>query len=58
MVGDVPQPELLPGGAKKGPLTDVSSWRDLWHVAENVLLQCVSLRGQMGWQATGMSSVI
>ena len=58
MVGDVPHPELLPGGTKKGPSSDVSSYRELWNVANNLVTQCLIHRGQMGWQATGMSSVI
>ena len=58
MVGDVPNPELLPGGAKKGPLSDTSTYRDLWMIADNVITQCLTRRGKVGWQITGMSSVI
>ena len=58
MVGDVPHPELLPGGAKKGPLSDTSTYRDLWKIADNVITQCLTRRGELGWQVTGMSSII
>ena len=58
MVGDVPHPELLPGGAKKGPPSDTSTYRDLWMTANNVITQCLMRRGEMGWQVTGMSSII
>ena len=58
MIRDVPNPEVLPGGAKKGPPSDTSSYRDLWKIAENVVTQCLTRRGQMGWQVTGMSSII
>ena len=58
MVGDVPHPELLPGGNRKGPLTDTANYRDLWNAAENLVSQCLIHRGQMGWQAAGMSSII
>ena len=58
MVEDVPHPELLPGGKKKGPLTDTANYRDLWYAAENLISQCLIHRGQMGWQAAGMSLII
>lgn len=55
MIGDVPNPDLLPGGKKKGPPSDTSSYRDLWKIADNLIEQCVMRRGQMGWEVTGMS---
>ena len=58
MVADVPNPEMLPGGAKKGPLADTSTYRDIWKTADNVITQCLIRRGALGWQATGMSSII
>ena len=58
MIKDFPDPEVLPGGVKKGPPSDTSTYRDLWTIAENVVTQCVMRRGQMGWQVTGMSSLI
>ncbi len=54
MVADFPDPASLPGGAKRGQASDMSTYYNLWRVAENVIERCVQGRGEMGWQATGM----
>ncbi len=54
MVSDFPNPASLPGGAKRGQQSDMSTYYNLWKVAENVIERCVQGRGEMGWQATGM----
>ena len=53
MIQDFPNPALLPGGYRSGPPSDLSTYRNLWKVAENLVEQCVKRRGQMGWQPTG-----
>ena len=58
MVGDIPKPELLPGGMKKGPLSDMATYHSLYKAAENVITQCLVRRGEVGWQAAGMNKII
>ena len=54
MIVDFPHPSQLPGGKKKGPLSDTSTYHDIWEIAKNVVEQCVLRSGQVGWQPAGM----
>ena len=50
------KPGELPGGDREGPPTDLSSWRNIYKVAERVLNDCVIGRRSLGWEVTGMNA--
>lgn len=53
MVVDFPDPNSLPGGLKTGPLSDTTTYLNIWRIAKNLVDSCVT-KGEMGWQPTGM----
>lgn len=53
IVGDFPIPDMLPGGYRTGPPTDLTTYLNLNRVAANLVEQCVFGRSEAGWQPTG-----
>lgn len=53
MIQDFSNPASLPGGYKSGPPSDLSTYHNLWEVAESLVAQCGKRRGELGWQPTG-----
>ena len=48
------KPGELPGGDRRGPLTDVSTWRNICSVAQELVKDCVVEKRQLGWSVTGI----
>lgn len=57
MVEDFPNRASLPGGPKSGPLSDFSTYANIFEIAENLVHGCVQRRGEVGWQPTGKQNL-
>ena len=47
------KPGELPGGDRTGPPTDVSTWRNIYSVAQGLVENCVLDERKLGWSFTG-----